>query len=520
MKKAYYFYLTTSLLLTGCSFSSKLSDRYYDLISIPVIQNSSSSSYETEFVVPNEGKGIKPKEFFTKYSDLHDFSYVLDNIEKEEDESLKEKLRMIYNSFASNSFHSENDYSGKYKGYNMINIIGETLELRFAHPELTPNLWNIMNNSMYFENYYVSEFQEGATCNTEFMSHSGLYPVVSSIWSGNMCQNENTTSDIFKYSLAAQLEANGYNSYYFHLGYRGFYNRGNFIPNFGFKKDNIKFIQDINCNDYVTDEYNIRFFERYVDFSKPFYVSNLTYSMHGGYDGESLGVNNERAKRVLEALNKKESYFYNMYEVFYYLQKLTYFDDYLGELLSLLEEKGVKDKTIINIYRDHSPYMMNSDHYTRYMQAYHPEMNYEKTSIERYNHPLLIYDCGNPQKEVIKYAGSSEDLAPTFLNLLGFDETNAAYRHFMGYDILSGNTLAFLSQQSTSKTNDLVIGSDKSILEYGNKNDYNGSIENYEYFNSYLNRCQYYINLMKDIVDTNYFEYYYYEVSESSNNNS
>ena len=91
-----------------------------------------------------------------------------------------------------------------------------------------------------------------------------------------------------------------------------------------------------------------------------------------------------------------------MEQVFYYLQKFTYFDDYLGDLLNLLEEKGVKDKTIINIYRDHSPYMMNEDHYTRYMQASNPDMNYKKTSIERYNQPLLIYDCGNPKKEVIK----------------------------------------------------------------------------------------------------------------------
>ena len=96
-----------------------------------------------------------------------------------------------------------------------------------------------MNNSMYFENYYVSEFQEGATCNTEFMSHSSLYPVVTSSWSGNMCQNENTTNDIFKFSMPAQLKANGYDCFYFHLGYRGFYNRGNFIPNFGFDKTNV-----------------------------------------------------------------------------------------------------------------------------------------------------------------------------------------------------------------------------------------------------------------------------------------
>lgn len=505
------------LLLSGCSYSSMLSHRYEN----PLNNNSTnSSSYKIEFVVPNDGKGIKEKEFYTSYSDLYDYSYVLDNISKVEDEELKGKLTNIYTSFMSNPYHEVNKYTGKYKDYNIINIIGETLEIRFAHPLLTPNLWNIMNNSMYFENYYVSEFQEGATCNTEFMSHSSLYPVVTSSWSGNMCQNDNTTNDIFKFAMPAQLRANGYDCYYFHLGYRGFYRRYNFIPNFGFEKNKVKFIEDLGINDYVTDENNIKFFEKYIDFSNKFYVSNLTYSMHGGYDANSLGCNNERKERVLKALDVNEDYFKGMEQAFYYLQKFTYFDDYLGDLLKLLEEKGVKDKTIINIYRDHSPYMMNEDHYTRYMQASNPDMNYKKTSIERYNHPLLIYDCGNPKKEVIKNAGSTIDLVPTFLNLLGFDLSNANYKHFMGYDILSGKSLAFISAQSTSKTNDLVIDSNKFKLEYGDRLSFTGETEEqYEYFNDYLIRVEYFINLMKDIVDTNYFEYYYYNVEEEAKEN-
>lgn len=522
MKKIIKISITSLLLLSGCSYSQNLNDRYNDLVSVPsYITSSNTTSYEVEFVIPNDGKGIERREFYTSYSDLHDYSYALRNIEKVEDEIEREKLIECYNTFDNNSFHSKNDYTGRYKGYNIINIIGETLEIRFAHPKLTPNLWNIMNNSMYFKNYYVSEFQEGATCNTEFMSHSGLFPVVTSVWSGNMCQNENTTNDIFKFSLPAQLEANGYNSYYFHLGYRNFYNRGNFIPNFGFKKSNVKFINDIGINEYVTDENNLKFFEKFVDFSQPFYVSNLTYSMHGDYKENSLGVNSYREKRVLDSLQKNKSYFKDMMEVFYYLQKLTYFDDYLGSLLNLLEEKGVKDKTIINLYRDHSPYMMNNDHYTRYMQAYHPEMNYTKDSLDRFNHPLLIYDCGNPKYESIDYAGSTIDLVPTFLNLLGFDEKNANYRHFMGRDILGGDALAFVSQQSTSNTNDLVIDYQGKILEYGKTGDFIGSEKELIYFNYYLYNCQRNINIiMKYIVDTNFFEYYYYDINETGDINN
>ena len=99
------------LLLSGCSYSSMLSHRYEN----PLNNNSTnSSSYKIEFVVPNDGKGIKEKEFYTSYSDLYDYSYVLDNISKVEDEELKGKLTNIYNSFMSNPYHEVIKYTGKY----------------------------------------------------------------------------------------------------------------------------------------------------------------------------------------------------------------------------------------------------------------------------------------------------------------------------------------------------------------------------------------------------------------------
>ena len=60
----------------------------------------------------------------------------------------------------------------------------------------------------------------------------------------------------------------------------------------------------------------------------------------------------------------------------------------------------------------------------------------------------------------------------------------------------------------------------KFKLEYGDRLSFTGETEEqYEYFNDYLIRVEYFINLMKDIVDTNYFEYYYYNVEEEVNEN-
>ena len=81
MNKVNKLAILSILLLSGCSYSSMLSDRYEN----PMNNSSTnSSSYKIEFVVPNDGKGIKPKEFYTSYSDLYDYSYVMDNINKVE----------------------------------------------------------------------------------------------------------------------------------------------------------------------------------------------------------------------------------------------------------------------------------------------------------------------------------------------------------------------------------------------------------------------------------------------------
>ena len=88
MNKVNKLAILSILLLSGCSYSSMLSHRYEN----PMNNSSTnSSSYKIEFVVPNDGKGIKPKEFYTNYSDLYDYSYVLDNINKVEDTELKNK---------------------------------------------------------------------------------------------------------------------------------------------------------------------------------------------------------------------------------------------------------------------------------------------------------------------------------------------------------------------------------------------------------------------------------------------
>lgn len=526
--------LISLLLLCGCSIKG-LAQEAFPNNTIPPLNMSeiinsgidNPSIPPAEITLPNGGKSYAAKDFLSHYDDgqnYHDNDYILNNIATA-DESEQEKLMEIYETFKEYTYlHEDNDYTGRYQNYNLITILSETLELHFADPELTPNIWKVMNHGMYFENYYVSEFQEGATCNSEYMAHSGLFPNVDSSWGNNMCQNKLSTNNIFKFSMPAQLAANGYDTYYFHSGYRNFYNRGNFIPNFGFDKSNIKFLENLRNRDfypdtdgdgkenldYFSDEKLTIFFDEFLDSSKyednqkNFYISMLTYSMHGAYSSSSLAVSEERITRVLEALNVNEDYFDGHNEVLYYLAKLTAYDDFIGNLITWLEEKGLADNTIIAIYRDHHPYMMNQNHYEWYMNEV-IEGGFKSTDLERFHHPLIIFEAGNLDKEqeIIYEAGSTLDLAPTFLNLLG---TQSSYRHFHGVDILSGKSYAFLSKQNNSKTNELIIDKNGNILESGDGSE---DLEALLYLAIKIKQLE----IVTDIINTNYFQYYYYQTS-------
>lgn len=315
--------------------------------------------------------------------------------------------------------HVTNDMSDIYNGYNVITIIGETLETRFIDPVLTPNLFKMMDEGMSFDNFYTPVFQQGATCNSEFMSLSGLGAITTNDWSNNICDSYGNNT--FSYSLPSQLKEQGYDTYYFHGGHEWFYNREEVIPSYGF--ETVKFQEDFHRLgiDYIDkfDSDMMMFFDEFVDYSNPFYINLLTYSGHGAYNQVEFF---KYADRVEEAYpnNDFDS------EVINYMEKLVELDTLVGDLLVELENQGVLDNTIIAIYPDHFPYMMNTETYTEYIGI-------DEDSYEIMKQKLIIY-ATNMDKTVVSKAGATVDITPTLLNMVN---SNSEFKYFTGTDLFS-----------------------------------------------------------------------------------
>ena len=344
--------------------------------------------------------------------------------------------------FAAQEPHQTNDYSDIYNGYNVITILGETLETRFIDETLTPNLYMMRENGFSFDNYFTTVFQQGATCNSEYMSLTGLGAITTNDWSNNVCDaySENTIT----YALPNQLKELGYNTYYFHSGYEWFYNREVMVPNYGF--DIVKFQEDIIGEDYPdfndrNDTEMMYFLDEFVEFDEPWYINLLTYSMHGAYNQEEFEVHADQVDAAYPN-GEMDS------EIRNYMLKLVEFDNLLGSLMEELEENGQLDNTLFVIFPDHYPYMMNYETYTDYIGV---EDNFHEVMRQE----LIIY-ATDMTKEVISTPGSTMDITPTILNML-YSDSNFDY--YMGKDLLgvTENYILYSDLAITDGTNFLYL---------------------------------------------------------------
>lgn len=341
--------------------------------------------------------------------------------------------------------HQTNGYSDRYDGYNVVMIVGETLETRFIDETLTPNLYLMRENGLSFDNYFTTVFQQGATCNSEYMGMTGLIAISSNDWSSNICDSYSTNT--MPYALPNQLRDIGYNTYYFHSGYEWFYNRAVMVPNYGF--DTVKFQENLIADGYDDfydrfDSEMIHFLDEYVTYDDPFMMTLLTYSMHGAYNQEEFEKHADQLEAAYPNLDVDP-------EIRNYMLKLVEFDTMLGLIMERLEEEGELDNTLFVIYPDHYPYMMDFDTYSSHI-------NVIDDIHEVMRQDLIIY-ATDMVGEVIHTPGSQIDITPTILNMLYSD---GVFEYFMGTDLLGTNEnyIIFADLTISDGTNTLYLNED------------------------------------------------------------
>ena len=336
------------------------------------------------------------------FRDLTNIFYVVEGITDDEEARLEEWM--------AGRTHADNEMSGLFQGKNLILVQLEAIDTWMLSESYMPNLWNVKQNSIIFENHYTPAYIAAGTFNTEFMVNTGLMPATGSV------STTVYTKNTFSNSIANLFKEKGYTTESFHGSEAEIYNRGAVHENLGYER--YWSGSDMNMAYYQMDRYLMNGYEEMVDDS-PFFTFIITYSGHGAY-GPNNAIGQAHMEEALAVAQRTEENY--VYAVSHAMET----DLFIGELIAQLEADGLMEDTVLVFYADHYNYYMLDDNLQ--MEIKGVDGYYKLTHTD-----FFIYDGGQHTGSVEKVTNSL-DVLPTIANLFGLD---ADYSAYLGYDAYS-----------------------------------------------------------------------------------
>jgi len=313
----------------------------------------------------------------------------------------------------------QNEKTGIFQDFNLITISAEAFTPYIIDPELTPTLYKMQQEGIYFENFYG--VYGGGTIGGELSLMTGLAPGGGHSWCNNAARK------FLPFSFASQFNTLGIQPYAYHNGTYTFYDRNILHPNLGYIFRTRKYGLDFkgpgwHMSDKVLIELSI---DQYIDDDR-FYAHYMTVSGHSPYSLENgVARQNWEAVADLQYSRQVKAYLATQME-------LEYAIEYLFERL---EEKGIAESTVIVMTTDHYPYGLT----IRDVEELAGHRFDSAFGLHR--NACLIYVKGM-EPETVETPTFTPDIVPTVSNMLGlrFDS-----RFLSGRDVFSdAKPLVFL----------------------------------------------------------------------------
>ncbi len=401
----------------------------------------------------------------------------------------------------------ETDYFGLLEGKNVITIMIESGQPFAVNETLTPNLYKLTQEGLYFSNNY----SENKTNVAEMSAITGNYPSINFLPSSYDYD--------FSFSMPNILN-DTYSTMYFHDNVASFYSRGDLMPQLGFENiylhDDLYPGQDIWSwsGDYTLDSATIdEILPTIIASEEPFYAFWTTLSMHGPYNYGSVNIAKftaygyfdridaaEAAGRWVNPLAGGDSE--DVARLRHYEAAVMDFDKAIGKLLDALEDNDLLEDTVIVLYGDHNVYYHDlalkmyedtgNDYYN--MEMYH-------TFFCIYNETLTSTYLANTgaSDTTIDTFTSPYCIVPTLLDLLGYHYEQDIY---MGDSVFSDTMQVFYSHKLTGLFTNCLYSNDGEEIVYANQNITD------EYLETFRERCQ-------DVIGRlNYINSVYYNSQE------
>ncbi len=403
----------------------------------------------------------------------------IDFVSLAENES-NSKIADIHKYFASVEPSYKNEYTGMFKGFNLIFLTAEGFSRMAVDETHTPTLYRLVNEGFVFDNFYNPR-TGGSTSDGEFVCSTSLVPTNSGaknfriVGQNSMPFSLGNTFNRTYGIVSRAYHDNDYQYYGRDITYpgMGYYYQGvgnGVVVGKHWPESDLEMMQS-TIPEYIDDDlFNIY----YMTVS-----GHLNYNWEGNYCAR---LHRDEVQDLPYSDPCKAYIACNME-----------LDRALEYLINQLEEKGIADRTVICFTGDHWPYGLTNDEISEIL-GHQVEENFEL-----YKSNLVLWSGAIKEPiHVSKYC-CSMDIVPTLMNLFGFEYDS---RLLMGRDILS-DTEGFIIFINRSFITDKVM--------YNSTNGKYTYLTDEEVSDEYLTWCKSTLkarwNCSQNIMDTDYYSY-------------
>ena len=345
-------------------------------------------------------------------------------------------LENMHKYFSSKTASQQNEYTGMFKGKNLIQITAEAFSPYVISKELTPTLYKLTHEGFVFTNYYQPGWGQSTT-GGEFAHMTGIIPT----WVNGNLSFYASHQDYMPFALGNQFRALGYTTVAYHNNSYTYYNRHLTHPNLGYdyygQGNGLTLTvpgwpySDLEMMELTAPAY----IEDYVNTGKPFHAYYMSVSGHANWGwGNAMSAKNREAAVAAypNASQPVQGYIAANLELEY---ALTY-------LLEQLEAAGIADDTVICMTADHYPYALVTDEVDYYQELSGKQDS--ELDISRYKNTWLLWSGSMESSVTVNTPCSAIDILPTVSNLFGLEFDS---RLMSGHDVFAQNYNA--SQAST-----------------------------------------------------------------------
>lgn len=351
----------------------------------------------------------------------------------------KAKISESDEKFLKNIYEAEdekksNDYTGMFKGKNVIFLQLEGMDEWLLTKKNTPNLYKLKNESIDFTDHYSIYTGGGSTFNSEFAVNTGFTTPIS--------YNENVytfNKNTFNNTMAKLFKAQGYAVNAFHMNSSEFYSRGINYKSWGY--DNyygLKDMLDGRDKEDLSYELDRKLIENTTFYDKMFKENDrfvdyiISYTPHTPFTAEKevgkLVAEMKYGKGKVPELSEEQVADLMVGET----------DYMVGLLIQALKDNDLYDNTVIVAYADHYLYTINDKSVLD---------KYKETDNNLINRTPFFIWSSDVKAEKVDRTNMQMNILPTVLNLFGIDYNS---NYYIGKDILSDDysPLAFFSDSS------------------------------------------------------------------------